>query len=227
MWDPQVSALADRLALVRVDVRGHGLSPAPSGAYSIPELGMDVVATLDEMGIERISVCGLSIGGMIGMWLAANVPARVDRLILICTSSHMPAAADAYRERARVVRAQGSTESIADGVIDRWFTPSWAERHPDTVDAYRRMLCGIPAEGYAGCCEALAALDLRAALPLIAAPTLVIAGAEDRATPPAHAEAITAAIPQARLELLGGAAHLGSVQRPDAVTRLIGEHLRH
>ncbi len=225
MWDPQVAALAERRSLVRVDVRGHGRSPAPGGAYTIAELAMDVAATLDHLGIGRIAVCGLSVGAMIGMWLAAHAPDRVERLVLICTSSHMPDAAVAYRDRARVVRSQGSTEPIADGVLERWFTPSWAREHAETVAGFRRMLCATPPSGYAGCCMALAALDLRSALPQIAAPTLVIAGEEDRATPPAHAEAITAAVPGARLEVLSDAAHLASVQRPDAVTQLIDEHL--
>jgi 3-oxoadipate enol-lactonase len=225
MWDPQVAALSADRRTVRVDVRGHGGSPAPAGPYSIAELGTDVVATLDQLGIARASICGLSIGGMTGMWLAAHAPERVERLIVMCTSAHMPDAADAYRERARTVREHGSVEPVADGVIGRWFTPDWADRHPGTVAAFRRMLVNTGAEGYAACCEALAALDLRSALPLIAAPTLVIAGAEDRATPPARAEAIAAAVPNARLELLDGAAHLASVQCPEPVTRLIDEHL--
>jgi 3-oxoadipate enol-lactonase len=225
MWDAQVAALADRRALVRVDVRGHGRSPAPGGAYSIGELATDVVATLDALRIRRISVCGLSIGGMIGMWLAAHVPERVERLVLICTSAHMPAASDAYRDRARTVRSHGSPEPVADGVLERWFTPAWAQTHEESVASYRRMLCATPADGYAGCCEAIAALDLRPELPQIAAPTLVIAGAADRATLPEHAEAITAAVPTARLEVLGEAAHLASVQRPAEVTQLVDEHL--
>lgn len=225
MWDPVLAGLSPERAIVRVDVRGHGRSPVPKGPYSIAELGMDAVATLDELGFRQVSICGLSIGGMIAMWLAANAPERIDRVVLICTSAHMPDAADAYRERARLVRASGSTESVADAVLARWFTAPWAQRHPDTVAAYRRGLVSIPAEGYAGCCDALAALDLRSALPRIAAPTLVIAGADDRATPPAHAEAIAAAVPNARVELLDGAAHLASVQCPEPVTRLIDEHL--
>ena len=226
MWEPQAAALSAERPIVRVDIRGHGASPAPEGPYSIAELGTDVAATLDTLGLRRVSICGLSIGGMIGMWLAANAPERVERLIVICTSAHMPDAAAAYRERARMVRSQGSPEPVADGVIGRWFTPAWAAANPDTVATFRRMLVATPAEGYAGCCEAIAALDLRSALPHIAAPTLVIAGAEDHATPAAHAEAIAAAVPDARLELLDGAAHLASVERADPVTRLIEGHLQ-
>ena len=225
MWDPQAAALSAERTIVRVDVRGHGASPVPLGPYSIAELATDVAATLDELGLRRVSICGLSIGGMIGMWLAANAPERVERLILICTSAHMPEAADAYRERAQTVRAYGSLDPVADGVLGRWFTPAWAVANSDTVAAFRRMLLATSAEGYAGCCEAIAALDLRSALPGIVAPTLVIAGGEDRATPPAHAEAIAAAVPSARLELLGGVAHLASVQCPEPVTRLIDDHL--
>ena len=225
MWEPQAAALTAERPIVRVDVRGHGGSPAPEGPYAIAELASDVAATLDELGLRRVSICGLSIGGMIGMWLAANAPERVERLVVICTSAHMPDAAAAYRERAQTVREYGSPEPVADGVLGRWFASDWAEANPDAVASFRRMLVATPAEGYAGCCEAIAALDLRSALPRIAAPTLVIAGSEDHATPPAHAEAIAAAVPSARLEVLDGAAHLASVQCPEAVTRLIDEHL--
>ena len=154
MWDPVLEGLSPDRAIVRVDVRGHGRSPVPDGPYSIAELGMDVVATLDELGLQQVSVCGLSIGGMIAMWVAANAPERIDRVVLICTSAHMPAAADAYRERARVVRASGSTESVADAVLARWFdgalgatacghrrgVPSGARRDPG--GGLRRMLRG-------------------------------------------------------------------------------------
>ena len=154
MWEPQAAALSAERPIVRVDIRGHGASPAPEGPYSIAELGTDVAATLDKLGLRRVSICGLSIGGMIGMWLAANAPERVERLIVICTSAHMPDAAAAYRERARTVRSQGSPEPVADGVIGRWFTPAVGGGQPghrrhvppdarrDARGGLRRMLRG-------------------------------------------------------------------------------------
>lgn len=225
MWGPQVPALAERLRVVRFDHRGHGRSPEPPGPYSIEAMGRDVLTLLDWIGLDRVSYCGLSIGGMVGMWLAANAPERIDRLVLICTSAHLPPA-EAWRERAATVRAAGTVAPIADRVVGRWLTPAYAARKPTVVGWLRGMLEASPPEGYAAACEAIAAMDLRADLARIQAPTLVLAGAEDEATPPAHGEAIAAAIADARLELLSPMAHLGNVEQATAVTQLILDHLR-
>ncbi|MFZ0090459.1 MAG: 3-oxoadipate enol-lactonase [Solirubrobacteraceae bacterium] len=224
MWEPQVSALQRRLRLVRFEHRGHGSSPAPKGPYSIAGLGEDVLALMDRLDIERAAYCGLSLGGMVGQWLASAAPSRIDRLILICTSAHLPPA-EGWRERAATVRAAGTPAVVADAVVARWFTASYAERNPRTVARHRQMIASVAPEGYAGCCEAIATMDLRAALTRITAPTLVIAGRQDPATPPQHAETITAAVDDARLVVLDPAAHLSSVERAGDVTRLIAEHL--
>ena len=224
MWDPQVPALSARRRLVRLDHRGHGGSPVPDGPYTIDELGRDALALLDRLGLERASWCGLSIGGMVGMWLAAHAPERIDRLVLLCTSAHLPPAS-AYTERAATVRAAGTPAVAADMVVGRWFTPAYAGEHPDVVARHRAMIVATPAEGYAGCCEAIARLDLRGDLSRIVAPTLVIAGAQDPSMPPAHGEAIARAIPSARIEIVPDAAHLASVQQSDVVNRLITDHL--
>jgi 3-oxoadipate enol-lactonase len=213
------------LRIVRFDHRGHGRSPVPDGPYEIGDLGRDVIALLDRLGIEGGSYCGLSIGGMVGQWLAINAPERIERLILICTAAYLPEAASVYGERAAAVRSAGTPEVVADAVIARWFTPSWATANPDIVARHRAMIAGTAAEGYAGCCEAIAAFDARAGLGAITAPTLVISGAEDPSIPAAHGRAIADAIPGARFELLDGAAHLASVERPAAVTALIAGHL--
>lgn len=225
MWGPQLPALADHLSVVRFDHRGHGRSPVPPGPYTIEAMGRDVLTLLDWLGLERASYCGLSIGGMVGIWLAANAPERIDRLVLICTSAHLPPA-EAWRERAATVRAAGTVAAVADGVVGRWLTPAYAARKPTVVGWLKGMLESSPPEGYAAGCEAVAAMDLRDALPRIEAPTLVIAGDQDQSTPPAHGEAIAAAIPQARFELLAPMAHLGSVEQASAVTTLILDHLR-
>ena len=223
MWDSQLP-LADRLRLVRFDHRGHGASPAPPGPYEIADLAGDVLALMDERGIERAHCCGLSIGGMIGMWLAANAPERIDRLVLICTSAHMPPAS-LWQERAVAVLAAGTTDVIADAVVDRWLTPAFAVEHPDARAKLRAMLVAADPDGYAACCGAIERMDLRGDLPRIAAPTLVISGADDLATPIEHQQLIAAAIPRARHEVVAPAAHTAAVEQPEAVNRLIGEHL--
>lgn len=223
MWEPQVAALADSVRMVRFDHRGHGGTPAPAGRYAIDELGRDVVSLLDRLEISRVSYCGLSLGGMVGMWLAANEPERIERLILICTSAHLLGLG--YGERAASVREADTVEIVADVVLARWFTREFTAQHPALVARYRQMLVSTSVAGYAGCCEAVDALDLRSELSRIEAPSLIIAGARDPATPPEHAETIARGIHGARLEVLDDAAHLASVQQPAATGALIREHL--
>jgi 3-oxoadipate enol-lactonase len=224
MWEPQVPELSGTHRVIRFEHRGHGGSPVPRGPYTIDELGADVLTMLDRLDLPRVSYCGLSIGGMVGQWLAINAPARIDRLILLCTAPRLPPAST-WQERAATVRAAGTSEVVADAVIGRWFTAAYTASHPDIVARYRAMISGIDPEGYAGCCEAIATMDLRAGLPGITAPTLVVAGRQDPSIPPEHGEAIAAAIPGARLEILDPGAHLASVERAHAVTALIAEHL--
>jgi 3-oxoadipate enol-lactonase len=156
------------------------------------------------------------------MWLAANAPDRIDRLALCCTAATVNG--EVYLQRAAKVRA-GGTGSVVAEVVARWFTPAFRRAAPDQVERAVAMLRATPDEGYAGCCEALAAMDLRAALPAITAPTLVIAGADDPATPPTQAEAIVAGIGNARLEVVAGAAHLANIEQPEQVTRMLLDHL--
>ena len=223
MWDGQ-APLAARLRTFRYDHRGHGRSPAPPGPYEIADLGRDVLALMDRLGLERASHCGVSLGGMEGMWLAANAPERVDRLILICTSAHMPPAS-AWAERAQTVRDTGGTEAIADAVVDRWVTPEHAAARPEVRAWLRKMLIGAAPEGYAACCDAIQHMDLRPLLGRIEAPTLVISGAEDQAAPPDHQRQLADAIAGARYEVLSPAAHIAPVEQADAVNALILEHL--
>ncbi len=224
MWDPQAAGLSDRVRVVPFDHRGHGGSPVPPGPYTIAEMGEDVVALLDTLGVQRASYAGLSIGGMVGQWLAVNHPERVENLILIATSAYAPPADD-WRDRATLVRESGSAEVVADTIVARWFTPDWAAAHPEVVRAHREMIASSPVEGYAGCCEAIAALDLRAQLSRITAPTLVISGAQDPSLPPEHQRLIAEAIPGARLEVVEHAYHLPNVEHPEAVNDLIASAL--
>ena len=224
MWEPQLTALAPIAQLVRFDHRGHGRSPVPAGPYRIEDLGRDVLRLMDDLQLERASYCGLSIGGMVGQWLAINAPERLDRLILICTAAFL-APADPWLERAATVRSAGTPEVIADTVVTRWFTAPFAETHPDIVARHRAMIAATDPGGYAACCEAIAAMDLRAGLPSVRAPALVLSGAQDPSIPPSHSRIIADAIPGSRYELLDPAAHLATVERADAVNELIAGFL--
>jgi 3-oxoadipate enol-lactonase len=225
MFKPQIAALSGAVTLVRFDHRGHGRSPVPAGPYALGDLGRDVLRLMDDLELERASYCGLSMGGMVGQWLAVNAPERIERVILLCTGSFLPPP-DPWLQRASAVRAAGTTEVVADAVIGRWFTEAFAAANPETVARHRAMIAASDPVGYAACCEAIAAMDLRAGLESVRAPTLVISGAQDPSIPPEHGRAIADAIPDARFELLDPAAHLASVERADTVNALIDEFMR-
>jgi 3-oxoadipate enol-lactonase len=222
MWDPQIPALSERFRVIRYEIRGHDGAPAPDGSYSIAELGGDALALMDRLGVDRARFAGLSLGGMTGMWLGVNAPERIDRLVLMCTSAMLSRDHD-WPLRARTVREQG-TGAVAEAVVERWFTPAFRDANPDLVAHMRAMVADTPPAGYAGCCDAIGAMDLLEEIAAIRAPTLVIAGAEDPATPPRHAERIAERIPGARLEIVS-AAHLANYERPDEVTALMLSHL--
>jgi 3-oxoadipate enol-lactonase/4-carboxymuconolactone decarboxylase len=223
MWDAVAAVLSRRMRVLRYDTRGHGRSGAAVGGCTLADLGRDALALLDELGLKQVSFCGLSIGGMTGMWLAAHTPERVDRLVLCCTSAHM-APAQAWRDRAAAVR-QGGMIAVADTVIARWFTPPFAAEHPQEYERIRRVLLDTDPEGYAACCEALAVMDQRADLAAITAPTLVVAGGQDAAAPPEHARQLADGIDGAHLLLLPDAAHIAAVERPEEVTSAVLRHL--
>ena len=224
MWHPQeVPLSAGGTRVIAFDHRGHGGSPVPDGPYTIADLGGDVLALMDALGIERTAYAGLSIGGMVGLWLAVHAPERLSALVVICSAAHL-SPPDPWRLRARAVREAGTPEVVADTVVARWFTPGFAAALPHVVARHRAMIAATDAEGYAGCCEAIAGLDLRAGLAGVSVPTLVIGGAQDPAIPPEHSMAIAEAIPGARLEILDPAAHLASVERPAEITQLISHH---
>jgi 3-oxoadipate enol-lactonase len=142
----------------------------------------------------------------------------------MCTSAYAPPASR-WLERAVAVRSAGTADVIADAVVSGWFTPAWAQAHPEAVAAHRAMIVGTDPEGYSGCCEALAAMDLRDELPRITAPTIVIGGLDDHALPNDHQRLIADSVPAARLELVEDAAHIASAEQPETINRLIEEHL--
>jgi 3-oxoadipate enol-lactonase len=223
MWDPQAAALAGAFRVVRYDLRGHGRSPVPDGPYGLDDLGADVLALLDRLEIERAHLAGISLGGMVSMWLAVHAPDRVDRLVPCSTSAQL-GPPEGWAERATLVRRKG-TQALAPTVVERWLTPAYREAHPEEVSRLRAMIAATPDEGYAGCCAAIEHMDLRGDLSRVRAPTLVVSAAQDPATPPEHGELIASLIPGARFEVLEDAAHLANLERPDAFTALLRDFL--
>jgi 3-oxoadipate enol-lactonase len=218
----QAEALQGRFRVLRYDQRGHGASDAPDGDYTMDQLGRDAVAVLDAAGIARASVVGVSMGGGTAQWLGAHAPERVEKLILANTAAAF-GAPQLWQDRLDAVRA-GGTQAVVQGVIDRWFTPGFVAANPGEVARIKAMLLATPSDGYAGCCAALRDTDLRPELAAIRAPTLVIAGLHDTATPVASSEALVAAIAGARLEVLD-ASHLSCVEKPDAFNALLAGFL--
>ena len=222
MWRPQVAPLTERFRVIRVDHRGHGGSPVPPGPYRIADMAADVLALLDTLELERVAWCGLSMGGMIGMYLGSEAPERLTSLTLCCTSAHFPDPT-VWSDRIAAV-SSGGTAPIAETVVSRWFTPDWAAAHPDVVAEAAAMVAGTSDDGYLACCQALEVWDHRDRLGAVTVPTLVIAGAADPSTPvEPHARTIAEGIPGARLEVLD-AAHLATVERAGEATALIKEH---
>jgi 3-oxoadipate enol-lactonase len=224
MWEPQMPRLSRAFRVIRYDHRGHGRSPVPPGPYRLRDLGRDLLNLLDSLELDRVSFCGISLGGMVGLWLAAHEPSRLDRLVVCCSAPRMLHPQD-YGARAEMVRRDGMS-SVAEAVLARWFTSSFISSQPETVDAIRRLLVSTPAEGYAATCEALAEMDQREDLQRIGAPTLVIAAEQDQATPPERSQEMAERIPRARLAIILAAAHLASIEQPESVTDKILEHLR-
>jgi 3-oxoadipate enol-lactonase len=223
MWDAQATALSD-FRVLRYNARGHGGTPAPPGPYTVGDLADDVLALLDRLGLERASYCGLSIGGMTGMWLGAHAPERIDRLAICCTGMQLPPS-DMWIDRAALVRRDGM-EVVVDATIERWFTPGFRDRQAEVVSRIREIFLTTDPEGYAGCCEALAEFDMTGELGAVRASTLVIAGEEDPVGTPERGAAIAAEVPDSRLVILPEARHLAAVERADAVTRELEELLQ-
>jgi 3-oxoadipate enol-lactonase len=221
MWDPQVPPLAERYRVVTYDMRGHGTSPAPAGPYTLDDLVDDLVALLDRLGAGRAHLAGVSLGGMVGLRLAAREPGRVHRLAVLCTSAKTEP--QPFLDRARTVR-EGGTAPLAPAIAARWLTPGYAAEHPDLVARLEAMIAGCDDEGYAACAEVVAGIDLREDLGRIAAPTLVISGAEDQALPPAHQQAIAEGVAGAELLTVHPGAHLVNLERTLEVTGALLAH---
>jgi 3-oxoadipate enol-lactonase len=222
MWEPNVPALVRHFRVVRIDQRGHGRSPAPPGPYTVAELAEDFLLTVDSLGIERFAWCGLSMGGAIGMYIASEHPERLTALALCATSARFDPRL--WRQRADDVEQYG-LDALAERVVERWFTPSWADEHPDAVRRAHHWLARTPIPGYLGCCEALATWDGVDRLAGIRTPTVILAGESDPVAPAQpHAELMRAGIPGARLAVLS-AAHLLNIEAAQQVDELLVGHV--
>jgi 3-oxoadipate enol-lactonase len=216
MWRPQVEALENRFRVVLVDFRGHGRSDAPDGPYSIEQLGDDLLRVADAAGASSFHYCGISLGGITGLWLAIHCGPRLRSFIAANTAARI-GSVESWQERIAAVRS-GGTVSIRDAVLGRWFAPGFAEAHPDWFHQARAVLSATEPAGYIGCCEALAAADLRADVSRVSVPILVIGGSLDQATPAEQAEWLHSAVPGSELTIFDGAAHLSNLDHHEAFT---------
>lgn len=219
VWDLQVPGWARSHRVVRFDQRGHGRSEAPSPPYTIDRLGQDALAVLDAYDITTADICGLSLGGLVALWLVARRPDRVGRAVLADTAARV-GTEDGWRARAAAVR-DGGMACVADVVIERFFSPSFRERGPAVVQRVRRQLLTIAEDGYVGSCEALATADLREDLGSVTTPCLVIVGTADEATPIDDAQELHEALTSSTLEHLPGAGHLANLERPEQFEQLV------
>lgn len=222
MWDAQVPAFAEQLRVLRYDRRGHGQSSVPPGPYTVANFGRDVLALMEHLEIEQAAFCGLSLGGITGQWLALEAPERFTRFVLCCTGAKV-GTEELWRARIEQVRAVGMAR-IAAEVIPRWFTPDFAAREPSLVEALRKQVEDTPLEGYIGCIGAAAGGDFRERVGAIDRPLLLVAGLEDRVTPPSDLLFIADRVPGARAFGVPGA-HLCNVESAADFNELVLEFL--
>ncbi|MBL5882735.1 3-oxoadipate enol-lactonase [Lelliottia aquatilis] len=208
MWQAQIPALTQHFRVLRYNTRGHGRSAVGSQPVTLELLGQDVIALLDHLDVERACFCGISLGGMTGMWLNRHAPERFQRIVVANTAARIGQEAG-WRERAATVREQGM-DPVAQSAADRWFTPAFRQNNPEVVYPLIEQLAATPAEGYAACCDALAMADLRDELTQMPRPMLVIAGESDPVTTSRDAEAIVVDAPHAHYLVLP-ASHLSNV----------------
>jgi len=222
MWDPQVAELQRCFRILRYDTRGHGQSSVTPGDYTIEQLGRDVLGLLDSLHLDCVHFCGLSMGGMIGMWLGVHAPNRLHRLVLSNTAARI-GTKEMWNARIATARKDGM-KSVAAAVIERWFTPGFRASFAERVARAQRMLENSPPEGYAACCAAIRDMDQREAVAQIKAATLVIYGGSDPVTPDSDAQFLTDRIRGAvKVEL--AAAHLSNVEQADAFTEAVSKFL--
>ncbi len=222
LWDQLLPLLPEGLRVIRFDKRGHGLSDCPRAPYSMDDLVSDAEALLDALEVKGCIFVGLSIGGMIGQGLAARRPDLIRALVLSNTAAKM-GEADMWHTRMDAIR-KGGIVALADPILDRWFSDAFRAR-PELA-AWRNMLTRTPAEGYLGCCAAIAGCDLSETTRALSLPTLAIAGSDDGASPPALVQGTAAMIAGSRFAVIDGAGHLPCVENPAAYAALLNDFLK-
>ena len=223
MWARQMAAFTRAYRVVRYDARGHGLSSVPRGPYTLAQLGADALAILDQLEVPAAHVCGISLGGITAQWLGLNAANRVRGLVLANTAARI-GTVESWAERINLVRQKGMS-AVADLAMERWFTPAFRQRDPETVHAFRAMVQGCPADGYLGCCAALRDTDLREQISGLRAPTLLVASSADAATPPDGLEFIRARVNGAQIVTLDSA-HLSNVECAEQFTEAVLDFLK-
>jgi len=225
MWDDQIADFTRQFRVLRYDRRGHGRSSVPKGPYTVDDFGRDALAIMDGLGVAKVNWCGLSMGGMVGQWLGANAPERLDKLVMSNTHSYY-ADKTVWDERMALARQNGMA-AAAGPAMGRWFTKDAAERRPDKVALIQQMFAETDLDGYIACCTAIRNMDMRPCHPRITAPTLVIVGLQDPATPPAAGEEVARRIEGAELATIE-ASHLSNIGQPKAYADLVlGFLMRH
>lgn len=222
LWEPQLPAFRKEFRVVRYDSRGHGQTAATAGEYSIEQLAGDALGLLDALKIARAHFCGLSIGGMTGMWLAVNAPERIDRLVLSNTAPKI-GTPEMWNARIAAVRKNG-TKSISEGVMERWFTAEFRTRQPQMVAKTKEMIDNTGTDGYTGSCAAVRDFAFWDRVGAIRAPTLVIAGRHDQSVPLADPQALAKQVPGARFAELS-AAHISNIEAADKFTSEVAAFL--
>jgi 3-oxoadipate enol-lactonase len=222
LWEPQLPTLAKSFRVVRYDTRGHGQTQVTQGEYSIEQLGTDVVGLLDALKLGRVNFCGLSIGGMTGIWLGVNAPQRLEKLVL-CNTAPQIGKLETWNDRIEKVRESG-TQSIADQVVERWFTPEYRAKEPSRVEKTKEMITSTSSDGYAGACAAVRDFTFWDKVATIQTPTLVIAGTHDQSVPAADAQKLAQTIKGARYAELQ-AAHISNIEAADKFTAEVASFL--
>lgn len=225
MWDPQIALLSDTLRIIRYDCRGHGASDVPAGDYTIEQLGLDLLALLDTLHIEQAHLCGLSLGGIVALWVAITYPNRVARAVFANTAARI-GTIDSWHTRIDAVRT-GGMAAIRDTILTRFLSTQFRQHHPETVRQISAMLEATHPIGYIGACAALRDADLQAMVSTIRIPSLILAGALDESTPPSQSQELHAAIAGSQLMKFSEVAHLSNVERPEEFSEYVLNFLTH
>ncbi|MGA7271775.1 MAG: 3-oxoadipate enol-lactonase [Acidimicrobiia bacterium] len=223
MWAAQLPVLRSRRRLITIDLPGHGRSAAGAGPYRLEDLGGSVLAVADRAGLDRFDVCGISLSGLIALWLAIEAPDRVTSMVAANTAARI-GTPEFWSERIRATRNRGM-EGICDSVVPRFVTPEFARHHPHHYRALEEAFVRIDPVGYVGCCAALRDGDVRDSVPTITCPSLIIGGEEDVATPPQEGMWLHEHIPASRIEIIAGASHLSNLDQPERFNQAVEDFL--